>query len=228
MTNGELISQIRNQLKDVSADSKLTDKFIYSIMKKHAKWLIKREANKLQIMRFDYLFQTLKCVDVEQAPAIDDCCGIKGKCRISRTVHKVPRLFEDIDGVIIRSVFSIDGSVEYTPITIQEYMRKLENPHSKYDKSIYYYFNNGYLYFPKDYVKKIMIKGYFEDDIRKNNSCVKCEDEDPACISKLDQEFRLPEHLNGELMNFVIQDIANVTMKLQADEDINKNDNRKN
>lgn len=226
MTNRELIAQIRNQLKDVSADSKLTDKFIYSIMNKHAKWLIRRESRKLHIMRFDYLFQTLKCVEVEQAPVIDDCCGIRNKCRVSRTVHKLPRIYEDEDGVIIKSIFSIDGSVEYSPITISEYIRKLENPHSKYDKSIYYYFNNGYIYFPNNYIKKVMIKGYFEEDIKKFNTCT--DHEDSQCLSKLDQEFRIPPHLVGELMNFVMQDLANITLKIQADEQIDKNDNRRN
>lgn len=209
-------------MKSVQADNRTTNKFIYSIIDKHARWLINRESSKIRLMKMDYLFQTLKCVKVVEVPATDDCCGLRTKCKVWRTEQKVPALYEDSDGVILKSVYSVDGSMEFTPIKIQEYMRKLENPHSRYDKSRYFYYNNGYLYFPNVDIKMIQVKGYFVDDVI--NQCdPNCKEKE--CKSKLDNEFRIPPRLIGELMNFAFQDLVN-SKKVPNDVQIDKNEAR--
>lgn len=220
MTKGELISQVRNQLKIVNADYRLTNKFIWSIIDKHMRWLIKRDVDKLRLIKNDFLFQTLRCVEVEEAPAIDDCCGIKSICTVFRTKEKIPKLYEGSDGVVIKAVYSLDGSTEYQPISVQQYTRKLSNPYSKYDKSDYYYYNNGWLYFPKKRVRMVMVKGYFEEDIDIYNDCQDIEI-DP-CKSKLDEKFNLPDYLLGELMQHVLKDIS-MNRQIQDDTQIDKN-----
>lgn len=225
-TKGELISQIRNELRLANADSRLTNKLIWSIIQKHSEWLIKRESRKLRILNQDIIFQTIKCADLDYAPVIDDCCGVRSKCKVFRTRAKLPDLYEDDWGVIIKSVFTIDGSEEFTFITIQEYMRKLESPEHIYDKSKYFYYNNGYLYFPKSSIKKVMIKGYFIDEVE--NKCETCPQDEMPCVSMLDSPVRIPAHLLGELMSHVLNELSGITLKIQSDEDINKNENRKN
>lgn len=230
MTISELISQVRNGLKTLNADSRMTDKFIWSIINKHARWLIKREGNKVgALYSMDYLFQTLKCVLVEEVPTIDDACGVKNRCTVFRTKIKLPKLYEGSDGAIIKSVFTIDGSQEFSQISVQEYMRKLENPHTvKYDKAKYFFFNNGYLYFPKSSIRMVMIKGYFEDEINGKSLCECGDCIEETCSSKLEEQFRVPDYLMGELMNQVLNELGNITRKLQEDVDINKNENRVN
>lgn len=224
-TNRELISQVKNQFKSVNADSKLTNKFIYSIINKHAKWLVKRESDKLNIMGFNSLFQTYKCVEVIEAPAIDDCCGIKSKCLVMRTKDKLPELFEDSSGVILKSIFTIDGSQEFMPIKVSDYTRKLQDYNSKYDKELYAFYNNGYLYFPKSKIKMVMVKGFFKEDIKKFN---KCENYEETCSTRMQEESRIPPYLEAELMDFVLKDIMNFNRRVQQDADINKNENRLN
>lgn len=218
----ELISQVKNQLRMVNADYKISNKFIWLIIDKHVRWLIKREGEKMRLVKNQFLFQTLKCVEVEEAPAIDDCCGIRSRCTVQRTKHKLPKLYEDGYGVVIKSVYSLDGSQEFQPISIQQYIRKLENPNSKYDKALYYYYNNGWLYFPKSKIKMVMVKGYFEEDIAKYNHCCDDYDIDP-CKTKLDEQLNLPDYLLGELLEHVIKDLI-VTKQVQPDEAINKNE----
>lgn len=225
-TRGELISQVRNELRLVNSDSTLTEKFIWSIIQKHAAWLIKRESTKLDLVTQEGIFQTKKCVDVEYAPAADDCCGIKSRCKVFRTVHKLPEIYEDDNGPIIKSVFTIDGSADFYPIKIYEYQRKLENPHMIYDKSAYVFYNNGYLYFPKSTIRKVMVKAYFTEEVV--NDCEPCSSDEPQCLSKLDQSIRLPEYILGELMQNVLNELASLTIKIPADENINKNENIKN
>lgn len=226
-TKGELISQIRNELRMANSDASLTNKLIWSIIQKHMEWLIKRENSKLGLLTQESIFQTYKCIDVTDAPAIDECCGIRSKCKVFRTKNKIPTLFEDTNGVIIKSVFTIDGSRDFNMITINEYMRKLENPHSKYDKSLYFFYNNGYLYFPKSTIRKVMIKGYFVDEL-DNSQCAVCPENDTPCISKLDTPIRIPRYLLGELMSNVLNELSQLTLKIQQDESIEKNENIRN
>lgn len=224
MTKGELISQIKNELRLINADNSLTNKFIWSIITKHLNWLIKRESSKLKIMKQDTIFQTSKCVEIEAVPTVDECCAkICTKCKIYRTKEKLPELYEDGDGVIIKSVYTIDGSIDFSPIKLEEYSRKLENPHSKYDQSKYYFYNNGYLYFPKSSIIRVNVKGYFTNEIVNT-----CDPEDKPCQSLLDTPTRIPKYFLGELMQAVLQELTGITLKIQPDEDINKNENRKN
>lgn len=220
----QFISQVRNQLRAIQADARYSNKFIFSIINKHARWLIKREADRQKIMYFDYLFQTLKCVDVAEAPAIDDCCGIKSKCTVMRTKDKLPKLYEASGGVIIRSVHTIDGSKEINYIKLSDYTRKLEDPNSKYDNNLYFFYNDGYLYFPKSKIKMVMIKAFFEDDIKKYNKCE--ESDEKVCTSKLDEPFFIPPYLEAELMDFVLKDIMNYNRRIQPDQQIDKNELR--
>lgn len=219
---GHLISQLMNQAKLTNADARLTRKFVWSIIDKHARWLIKRESSKLRIMKLDYLFQRMRCVPVIEMSTIDEDCGIKTKCKIWRTRDKIPDLYTDEDGIIIKAVYSVDGSEEYTPIKLQELMRKLENPHSRYDKSRYYYFYNGYLYFPNQPIHMVEIKGYFQDEIV--NEC-RPDEHHKRCWSHMQKKLRVPEYVLGELMDHALNDLIN-TKKIPTDPKINKEENR--
>lgn len=222
MTRGELISQIKNELRINNADNRLTNRFIWSIIYKHLSWLIKRESSKLRLIRQDNIFQPLKCVDVIEAPTIDPCCGIRSKCTVYRTCEKLPELFEDDYGVIIKNVLVVDQSDEFDLITLSEYIRKLENPHSKYDKSNYFFFSEGYLYFPKSKIRQVIVRGYFVDDVVNP-----CDPDAPACKSFLDMEARVPQYILGELMNQVLTELTKLTMQIQPDDQIDKAENRK-
>lgn len=221
---GQLISQIRNQLRIVNEDSRVSRRFIWSLIDKHARWLIKRESSKLRLLKMDYLFQTLHCVPVIEVPSSDECCGIKTSCKIWRTKDKIQHVYTDEDGIILKAVYSVDGSEEFTPIKLQEFMRKTENPHSRYDKARYYYYNNGYLYFPNTHVRMVQIKGYFIDEVI--NQC-KDEDKGKECKAHEDKRLRIPDYLVGELMEHVINDMIN-SKKVPEDVRIDKNENRMN
>ena len=222
-TKGSIISQVRNQLRMINADYKIPNKFIWSIIDKHSRWLINEDSNKLRLIRSNTIFQTWKCVDVLPAPTIDDCCGVKSRCTVQRTAVKAPALYEDTAGIIIKSIYSIDGSVEFKRITVQEYIRKLENANFKYDKSNYYYYNNGWFYFPNSSIRKVMIKGYFIDDIAEYNDCEDIEI-DP-CKTKMDETFNIPDYISGRLMDFVLKDLG-ITRQIPDDPQINKIENQ--
>jgi uncharacterized protein YutE (UPF0331/DUF86 family) len=47
-TIGEILSRIRNQVKAVKQESFLTDRFLYSMVMKHAKMLVRRQTSKTE------------------------------------------------------------------------------------------------------------------------------------------------------------------------------------
>lgn len=223
-TRAELIAEVRNILRESTADSTITDKFIWSVIDKHIRWLIKRQGNNLKLMDYDSFFQTIKGVKVEEAPRIDDCLGVKSKCTVYRTVEKLPDIYEDDSGVIIKSVFTIDGTMDFSYTKVNEYMRKLASPEVKYDRSRYFFYNNGYLYFPNSRIDMVMVKAMFVDNIE--NECSDCPHSVSNCLSAQENLVWIPDNIRGELMDYVKKDLG-LMKQIPPDEQINKNEQRK-
>lgn len=187
--------------------------------------LLKQVDSKFQLMKLGYLYQVWKCVELIEAPTIDECCGVKTNCTIYRTKHKLPYTLVASWGPIIRSVSSLDGFTEVFPITPMEWNRKQEDTNTKYNKTVYYYWSEGYLYFPNLEWKKIQVEALFEEDIDRYNEC--CIKVDP-CKTMLDSIFRIPKELVQVCVDNVNKEMMNIYDRIQPDENnINKNDNSK-
>lgn len=211
--------------KAVNADSRLTNKYIFSLLRKHRDLLIKQVDNKFQLMKLGYLFQTWRCADLEPISTIDECCDFSSDCTIYRTKKKLPYTLVASWGPIFRKVSSIDGYTELSSITSAEWNRKSEDTNTKYNKSLYYWWSGGYLYFPNVKWKSVKIEGLFEFDIDKENSC--CEKYDP-CKSFLDNKFRIPKELLAVCIDNVNKEMLGYYDRIQPDENnIDKNNNKK-
>lgn len=231
MTNREAIHRVRRLFRETNADSRLSDRTIYSLMQNHAKWLIYRESEKLKLIKTDHSFQKLKCIPVIEAPAIDPCCGIKSKCTVFRTKDRLPEIYEDSVGVIIRSVTTVDGSKSLVQIKPSEWERKQANPWLDQEKkNRFFFFNDGYLYFPNGGWKMVEAESLFKKDISDLNLCddpSTCDDEKKECKRFLDKNFIIPEYLEAQMYDAVIKDLANTYKRLpEKSVEINKNDNK--
>jgi hypothetical protein len=225
MTVNEAISNVKNDLRLVHADRRITVKFIYSLLEKHASLFLKRDSDKLQLVKVDNIWQTLNCVETIDVPTTDDCCKFTSKCRILRTKDKLPETFEDSWGILLRHVSSIDNSIDMHPIKMSEWTRKLETPSFKYDKTLYYFYRNGYLYFPNCKWKLVSITGFFKKDISHLNKCEDSSDEsNSSCVSFLEREWRVPGHLQSVIIDSVINELLSSFAKIPSEEtEINKN-----
>ena len=222
-TKAEAISQVKNDLRLVHADRRLTNKYIYSLLDKHAAYFIKRESDKLVLIKSDYIWQTLNCVETIEVPKNDECCRFTSKCKILRTKNKIPPIYEDSWGVITKSVNSIDFSEDLQPIKMSEWTRKLDNPNSKYDKTYYYFYKDGYLYFPNCSWKLISVTAYFKDDIDNINLCDK--DAEPICTSIVDMQWRVPQHLQAAVIEATIQELMRTYAQINPGPEVNINKN---
>jgi hypothetical protein len=216
MLVSEAISQVKNDLKLVHADKRVTNKFIYSLLTKHAAWLIKRESDQLRLIKSDNIWQTLHCIEIIDVPTTDPCCKFKSKCSILRTKDKLPETFEDSWGILVKHVASIDNSQDLHPIKMSEWTRKLDNPNFKYDKTKYYFYKDGYLYFPNITWKLVTITGYFKDDITKYNLCD--ETSQTLNCSILDTEWRVPLHLQSMIIDSVLKELTATYLQIPSQE----------
>lgn len=211
-TIGEVISRIRNQLKAVKQDPFLTDRYIYSLISKHAHWLMKREDSKNKLMRFSSVMQSLNNIELIEVDKVEACCtGIVSDCTIKRTKDKVPTFMQGYYGPLIRSVASLDGSELVKSTNPSIYVSMSNTTSFKYNKTKYYWYLNDYLYFPNLDWDAVKIEGIFEDDITRYN-CDPCDD----CLPRQEQLFNVPDYLHGEIESNVIKDFG-LTIQLPGD-----------
>lgn len=231
MDNREAIYKVKKLFKEVNADSRLSNKFAFSLIDNAVKWLISRESDKQKLIRNDKAFQKLKCVKVIEAPLIDPCCGVRSLCTVFRTEDRLPELFEDGNGVIIRGVLTIDGQTSLFQIKPSEWERKQNNPWLDKDKkNKYFFYSDGYLYFPNGSWKMVEVDALFNRDISDLNLCDDkntCDDETVQCKRFLDKKFIFPEYLEAQMYDAVKKDLADIYKKLpEKSVHIDKDDNK--
>lgn len=212
MTVGEAISRVRNMVKAVKQDSNITDRFLYSVIMKHARFFMHRQDNLNRIMKYNSVFQTLnfvELIDVDVAEA--QCYGVDTGCYFKRTKRKLPRMIEGYYGPLLRSVTSMDLSQQALPtfpITFQQISRQST---FKYNNKKYYWYLNGYLYFPNLQWDAIRLEGVFEEDVSSMN----CDTTDD-CMLITDQKINVPEFLFSEIDQLVMRDLG-VMIQIPSD-----------
>lgn len=216
-TIGEVVSRVRNQIKSVRQDAFVTDRYLYSLILKYTALYLRRQDSENKLMKFNSVFQTLpfvELIDVDKVEA--HCSGIKSGITIKRTKEKLPNFMQGYWGPIIRTVSSIDTSIELQPTHPGLYTSMTKTTSFKYNTTKYYWFLNGYLYMPNIPWDAILIEGIFEEDVTKWN-CDPKDDCDPRQI----QPFNVPDFLFAEIEQNVLKDIM-TTASYPSDGEHNK------
>ena len=218
----DIVSRVRGQIKAESEDAFVTDRYLYSLVKKYAQVFMRRQDDKNKLMKFNSIWQTLDFVELIEVDKIEsECCGIQSDCKIKRTKLKLPAFLEGYWGPLIRTVSSIDGSVECQPTSPGSYNSMTKSTTFKYNKTKYFWWMNDYLYLPNVEWDAIKIEGCWENDVSKFN----CDPSD-ACIPRHYQRIFVPEFLFAEIELKVLEE-AFATMKVPVEgADDKKNINR--
>jgi len=199
----DTISRVRNVVKGVKEDAFLTDRFLYSLILKYAKLLIRRQDNESKIMRFQSLFEVLPCVELIEVDKKEACCsGIKSDCKIMRTKDRLPTLLEGSWGPLFRTVSSIDGSIEMFPTYPSTYSALTQSSNFKYNKNIYYWYLNGYIYVPNAIWEAIKIEGLWDESI----AMYTCDGN--VCAPRQSEQVHVPEYLFAEIEQMALKDLG--------------------
>lgn len=203
-TIGDSIGRVRNVLKAVKEDPFLTDRFIYGVIIKYAKMLIRRQDNEGKIYSFTSLFKDLnfvELIDVDKVAA--QCSGIKSHCTIKRTKDKLPEMIEGAKGPIIRLVMSLDGSKRLEETYIHTYVATANSTNFKYNNTLYYWFTDGYIYIPNVEWEAIRVQALFDDD----TSFFNCPEDGSPCDNAQDRDMPIPDYLFAEIEQMVLQEM---------------------
>lgn len=207
-TIGDTVSRVRNVIKGVKEDAFLTDRFLYSLVLKYAKLYIRRQDTENKIMRFQSLFEPLPCVELIEVDKIEACCsGIKSNCTIRRTKDKLPLVLEGAYGPLFRTISSIDGSIECFKTYPTTYTDMTGLTTFKYNHTKYYWYLNGYLYFPNIDWDAIRIEGLWDASV----AMYTCDGD--ICLPRQDDQTHVPEYLFAEIEQNVLKDL---TMLIQS------------
>ena len=212
-TIGESISRVRNTLKAVKEDAFLTDRTIYFSLLKYAQALIKREDNQFRLMKISSIFSVLpyiELIDVDKVEA--GCIGVYSGCYFKRSKDKLPTILDGMFGPIIRTVSSIDGSIEMFRTDPGTWVSITKTTTFKYNRRPYFWFLNGYIYCPNIDWDAIRVEAIFEGD----KAAFLCEDAGEQCEIRQDQPLPVPEYLFAEIEQFVLKEL---TMIMQAPTD---------
>ena len=229
-TKRQIISDFRKMIQEQTADSNFSNQFLYNALMNQGKWLIRREITAGRIYRNNSLFQTLGCQEIIETSTVDECCPVKTNCKIYRTKNKLPEMWLDTNGPVIRSVTSVDGTTDFfitDPVTWQS---KSNNPYQRMIDAKYSFPANGYLWFPENNPHFANINGFFIDDVAllDIDACSPgCEKKEKDCVRFLDTKFLVPDWLHAEMMAKAFQ-LMFPTKQLPEDVQIDKNTNRKN
>jgi hypothetical protein len=208
-TIGEAISRVRNTLKAVKEDPFLTDRTIYFSLMKYSQTLIKREDNQFRLMKMSQIFQVLPYVELIDVDKIEaGCVGVYSECYFKRSKEKLPSILNGMFGPIIRTVSSIDGSIEMFRTDPGTWISITRSSTFKYNKRPYFWYLNGYLYAPNIDWDAIRVEAIFENNTQ---TC----DTDP-CEIQQDQPLNIPEYLFSEVEQFVVKELT-MTMQVPTD-----------
>jgi len=213
-TVSEAISRIRNQIKSVTVDAFVTDRYIFSLILKHISWLIKREDDKGTLRKYNSICHTLDyftLIDVDKADT--GCFCITSGCTIKRSKYKIPPTYDGSYGPVIRSITSIDGSAPLTLTFPSTYQAMIRQKTFRFNKTPYYYIVNDYIYVPSVDWPAIRVEGLFRSGIG-NYNC----DTEHTCIYVQDEPFSVPMYLYAEMEQNVMKDLG---MSLQIPPDTN-------
>jgi hypothetical protein len=215
-TIGEAVSRVRNVLKGVKEDPFLTDRTIYYSILKYAKALIKREDNQFRLMRMSSIFQVLpyiELIDVDKVEA--GCIGVYSGCYFKRSKEKVPSILNGMFGPVIRTVSSIDGTIELFRTEPGTWVSMTKTTTFKYNKNRYFWYLDGYLYFPNIDWDATRMEAIFEGTVDT------CTSDD--CLIKQDQNMTIPEYLFAEVEQFAIKELTTMMQVPQDNADDGQN-----
>lgn len=205
VTIRESVYRIKGTLKVSAEDAFITDRYVYRVLLKYARAIVRRQDNESKLMQYDSLFETLPYIELIEVDKIEsDCAGLKTGCKIMRTKNKIPKAIHGSQGPIFRSVGPIDFSDTFQQINAAIYVAMSRSTNFKYNKCNYFWYKNGYLYFPDITWDAVLVEAMWEEPL--DRYCTE-DGNDIECTIMQDKAFSIPDYLFAEIEQMVLQEL---------------------
>lgn len=215
-TRRNLIARLRNNLKEVAADTQFTNRYLWYSLWSVAKVLVKREAEHRRLYHSNNSWTTI-CVDMEPvSPILCDCLSLPLDCVIYRSRYPLPKFLETSQGAIHRFIASADLSEHLILTSPFQYS---VNTKLRFKKERFVFIHNDYLWSPDVTWPKIMISGIFSE-IDSSNNCL--PESETGCPSILELESGIPDYLEYDVIDLATQKLL-TPKQITKDEHPNTN-----
>jgi len=224
MTYGEVTSRIANQLKMLSKDAYISNRYILSVVIPTAIKFITQKINRRSIDRNMSLYKELECIEFENIDTFT--CGItefKSCNELSKSVKSI----KDIGliftryGSSIKELYSIDrDSTVFTESTLYQHRLDSQRQGSEGINSNFYILDN-HIYVPRK-IKTLsgLILAMDQYELKKLSGCTDC------CDSFWDFNFPCPDSILADVIQYSVEQIM-VSKQIVSDEKGNMNENEK-
>ena len=119
-----------------------------------------------------------------------------------RTKDRLPSVLEGTYGPLFRTISSIDGSVRLWKTYPSIFTAMANTTTFKYNKNKYYWYADGYLYFPNMIWESVRVEGLWEDSI----AYLKCDGDE--CAPRQNDLTHVPDYLFAEIEQGVLKDLG--------------------
>lgn len=230
-TNRDYVSEVRASHRLLSADAKINDRAILSMLRTSAQLLVKRELSLRRLTNTDSLYTTIPCLTMTSVP-LSECSDYVDPINIARTKYKLPKIGESNYQYAVQGVYSINalGGIgkKLKEVTVNRLNNLLKLDVKKIED--YYLITNEYLYVTNSDVEAIRLVAYFPYDVPneimfdESCSCGKQIDLTEYCKNPLDKEFKCPGYLREQVIGMTSKKLLETYFKLPDDKSADGND----
>jgi hypothetical protein len=225
MTVGEFTSDIKNSVRALTKDDRVSSRYIHSLSKGYTNYVL-AQRNLSDILRDVSIFTEIPCVEMVRVKS--DICDIAEfrKCdKVMKSHCKLPELYNSTIGPLIVSVTNMTGDVEYDRLrTPADYTNAKKRKFQT--SSQYFYIQNDYLYLVNSTNERVSITGLFSDELDAKKFSA-CDDSIGECESVLDYKIIIPNKYISTVRDQVVQHLLKSFKVIPVDELPNLDTNQK-
>lgn len=216
MTNGELISKVKNGLNSISKDDRISGRYILSVARSVAEFFISQKLNDRSVYREENLYTSVDCfmlkrIDVTRC----DIAEFRNANSIMKSVKRVPELIYSKYGNSLKEVTTIDNLKDFRYTTPSQWRRDKIISGKQYE--IKFYVKDGYLYLMDTEVESVNLRllTLITESVEAASNCTK-----KSCKSLWELDFIYPSKMIKPILDEIIREVA---FKKSITQDTNPN-----
>lgn len=212
MTNREIVSRISNQLRMISKDEYISDRFVLSTARTIARKFITQKIQRRSIDRDMSLYTEIQCIKFEPVDSFKTKYIEFNNCsKLSKSVKKFSDLIYTRYGSTVKELYSIDRkSTVYTESTL--YQLRINSERQGGIQNNKFYILDDYIYV-SDEVELLSGLVLVLDLYDLEDACDCTE----SCESVWDKEFISPDSMTEDVIKYSVENIL-MTKQIPPDE----------
>lgn len=216
MTNGELVSKVKNGLNSLSKDDRIPSRYVLSVARSVSEFFISQKLSDRSLYREDNLFSTVDCFGLEKIEVTRcDIIEFRNANSIMKSKKKLPKLIYSKYGNSLKEVTTVDGIKDFKYTTPRQWRRDKDMELKQYEIS--FYVKDDYLYLLDTEIESVnlYLLTLETDKLENISGCNK-----DSCKSLWEYEFIYPSKLTKNIIDETIREVSN---KKNIPQDTNPN-----